>query len=137
MWLCFLTFATIKAKGRHYSSKTRKNFFPCKFWLGLLHFFIYFFLRSVFTMLNAPRFDEESSPEEIKVFLTYNFGVQCTFICMHTCCCRSVVLLNLFLLSCMHWFPPVNSSFLQFIYLNIGGLYVSSLLKVPMIKDVI
>ena len=116
VWLYVLTFATTEAKGRHYSSKT--NFFALKSWLVLLPSF--FSPRSVFTVLIAVRFGEESSPEEKKVLfsLSYDFALVCS-VHLYTCTHVAVCLLNLCLLSCMNLFPPVNSSILQSIYLII------------------
>ena len=130
VWLYVITFATTKSKGRHYSSKYRKNFFLAN--LDLFYSLHFFSEISVY-YVECCKFCWGIVPWRNKGVFLFNiwlcFGVLCTFIYMHVCCCKSICLLKLCLLSCVYWFPPANSSILQLIYLIIWVLFVSSLLK--------
>lgn len=77
MCLSLLAFATADAKGRQDSSKTPNNFFL----LANLDLFDSIFpWSSVFNVLNAVRFDEQLSPEDMKVLFFPDTGLWRAFV---------------------------------------------------------
>lgn len=132
-WLYVLTFATIKAKGRHYSSKN-KNYISLQILTCFTPFFFFFYWSEISVYsVKCSRIWWGILPWRKKSAFLFNTwlcsGVQCMFMCTRSHCCRTMCLWHLCLLSCLHWFPLGNSSMLPFIYLISRGLFVSSLLK--------